>query len=106
MLEFLLLGMNLVGDLHYSTSHNTNLTILEFYFLSGSNQITGTIPTELGLLTSLQWLDLSNNQLTGTLPEEVKQLDGTTIDYGKFISSNYFPSFNHIIVLYQKDKSR
>ena len=38
------------------------------------NQLTGTIPTELGLLTYLQVLDLSGNRLTGTIPEELASL--------------------------------
>ena len=32
------------------------------------NQLTGTIPTELGNLTGLDQFNLSGNQLTGTIP--------------------------------------
>ena len=38
------------------------------------NQLTGEIPTELGSLTSLEWLDLSSNQLTGEIPTELGSL--------------------------------
>ena len=38
------------------------------------NDLTGTIPTELGALTSLQWLTLDKNQLTGTIPTELGSL--------------------------------
>ena len=35
------------------------------------NSLQGTIPTELGLLTSLQWLSVCDNFLTGAVPNEV-----------------------------------
>jgi len=35
------------------------------------NSLTGLIPSELGLLTNLEWLYLYGNSLTGTLPNEV-----------------------------------
>ena len=37
--------------------------------------MTGTIPTELGNLTSLAILNLSANQLTGEIPAELGRLD-------------------------------
>ena len=39
-----------------------------------SNQLTGTIPAELGSLTNLERLYLSYNQLTGTIPPELGSL--------------------------------
>ena len=38
------------------------------------NQLTGTIPSELSNLASLEWLSLSFNQLTGTIPVELEKL--------------------------------
>ncbi|MEK8018671.1 MAG: choice-of-anchor D domain-containing protein, partial [Candidatus Parabeggiatoa sp.] len=38
------------------------------------NQLTGTIPTELGNLVNLTVLDLSYNQLTGTIPTKLSNL--------------------------------
>jgi hypothetical protein len=38
------------------------------------SQLTGEIPTELGLLTKLQTLSLSQNELTGQIPSELGQL--------------------------------
>ena len=38
------------------------------------NELTGTIPPELGQLSSLDVLDLSTNELTGTIPPELGQL--------------------------------
>ncbi len=39
-----------------------------------SNQLTGTIPTEIGSLTNLTSLNLGSNQLTGTIPAEIGSL--------------------------------
>ena len=50
-----------------------------------SNQMVGTIPTELGRLSNLQVLDLDSNNLTGTLPTELGKLINVT---GLHLSSN------------------
>ncbi len=38
------------------------------------NQLSGTIPSELGNLSNLTWLDLWGNQLSGTIPSELDNL--------------------------------
>ena len=38
------------------------------------NQLTGTIPPELGTLSSLEWVSLYQNQLTGEIPAELGNL--------------------------------
>lgn len=53
----------------------TNLQELDLSFSS----FRGTLPSELGLLTQLQRLDVSNNQITGMLPLEIGQL--TNLQY-------------------------
>jgi Leucine-rich repeat (LRR) protein len=45
--------------------------------LSG-NSLTGTIPTELRLLSNLTWLSLDNNSLTGSIPTELGLLSNLT----------------------------
>jgi Leucine-rich repeat (LRR) protein len=44
----------------------------------GSNNLTGTIPTELGQLTSITLLDLQTNQITGEIPSEIGNLNNLT----------------------------
>lgn len=39
-----------------------------------SNGISGTLPTELGLLTNLQHLDLASNLLSDAIPAEFGNL--------------------------------
>jgi Leucine-rich repeat (LRR) protein len=52
----------------------TGLMNLELPF----NELTGTIPTELGLLTALTFLDLEVNALTGIIPSELGMLIPST----------------------------
>jgi hypothetical protein len=42
-------------------------------YLSGNN-LNGTIPTEIGLMTSLKWLELGGNEFTGTVPTSLASL--------------------------------
>ncbi len=42
------------------------------------NQLTGTIPAELGNLGNLKWINLNGNQLTGTIPAELGNLGNLT----------------------------
>src|SRR6185437_6618295 len=45
-----------------------------FVRLDGNN-LVGTIPTELGLLTKLEWLELRENHLTGEIPVTLARLN-------------------------------
>ena len=49
------------------------LTNLEWLSLN-RNQLSGSIPAELGQLTNLKWLSLDRNQLSGSIPAELSQL--------------------------------
>lgn len=52
-----------------------NITTLS---LPGNN-LVGTLPREIGVLTNLTTLDLSNNALTGSLPPEISNLTALTV---------------------------
>jgi hypothetical protein len=54
------------------------LNSLRYLYLN-SNQLTGTIPPELGQLTNLTDISLNSNQLTGTIPPELAQLTNLKI---------------------------
>jgi len=53
------------------------------YFLfqpSDENNLTGEVPSELGLLSSLKFLNLARNQLKGRIPTEIGMLHSTLQD--------------------------
>ena len=58
---------NLSGTIPSELSNLTNLYRLDLY----RNQLTGTIPAELGGLANLVFLSLYENQLTGAIPAEL-----------------------------------
>ena len=54
-----------------------NLTNLTFLYLTNT-QLTGSIPSEIGNLTNMEYLYLYNNQLTGSIPPEIGNLTNLT----------------------------
>ena len=63
-------GNELTGSIPSEIGNLTNLTVL---YLDG-NSITGSIPPEIGNLTNLITLGLDDNQLTGSIPPEIGNL--------------------------------
>jgi Leucine-rich repeat (LRR) protein len=57
----------LTGSIPSEIGYLTNLIILDLY----TNQLTGSIPPEIGNLTNLIRLDLSDNQLSSVIPDEI-----------------------------------
>eukprot|EP00934_Nitzschia_sp_Nitz4_P007865 Nitzschia sp. Nitz4//scaffold393_size11853//9698//11425//NITZ4_009023-RA/size11853-processed-gene-0.12-mRNA-1//-1//CDS//3329550226//7855//frame0 len=51
------------------------LSGLEALYLDNNGGLTGTLPTELGLLTELETLDVHDTSLTGTIPTELGSLE-------------------------------
>ena len=57
------------------------VTVLQLH----QGQLAGSIPSELGGLTALTWLDLSGNQFTGAIPPEFSRLTSLS---GLVVTSN------------------
>ncbi|KAL7536265.1 hypothetical protein ACHAXR_007034 [Thalassiosira sp. AJA248-18] len=73
-LEVLDMSMNkLDGELPAEVISDTEQSRLHFLSLH-TNNITGPIPTSIGLLKNLTTLDLSLNQFTGDIPVEIGKL--------------------------------
>jgi Leucine-rich repeat (LRR) protein len=60
-------GNQLTGSIPPEIGNLTNLTRL----ISDYNQLTGSIPPEIGNLTNLNYLRLNDNQLSGIIPDEI-----------------------------------
>jgi len=61
---------NLTGSIPPEIGNLTNLTKIQL----GYNELTGSIPPEIGNLTNLTQLTLRNNQLTGEIPSSIGNL--------------------------------
>ena len=65
-----------IGQWHgVTTDANGRVTNLDL----NDNQLSGTIPAQLGNLSSLEGLNLTRNQLSGTIPAELGELADLTI---------------------------
>lgn len=56
----------------YGVSTSWDGTVVGLYLYN--NNLTGSIPSEIGKLSHLEWLYLEYNSLSGTLPESISQL--------------------------------
>lgn len=58
---------NLTGSIPIEIGNLTSLVTLDI----SQNALTGSIPPQIGLLTDLELLDLSNNQISGVIPKTI-----------------------------------
>ena len=80
-----LYNQELTGSIPLEIGCLTNLT----HLVLSSNQLTGSIPPEMGNLTSLTELFLYDNQLTGEIPQEVCDLmESNNINIDAILSGN------------------
>eukprot|EP01098_Paradermamoeba_levis_P001601 TRINITY_DN11874_c0_g1_i1.p1 TRINITY_DN11874_c0_g1~~TRINITY_DN11874_c0_g1_i1.p1 ORF type:complete len:272 (-),score=45.47 TRINITY_DN11874_c0_g1_i1:17-781(-) len=82
-----------------------SMTRLEWLYLK-SLSLSGTFPTELGRLTKLLWVDASDNQISGTIPSEL--FSDRVIEWVEIYSnslSGTLPDFNNVTQLMWLDTS-
>ncbi|KAM0887182.1 hypothetical protein ACQ4PT_029226 [Festuca glaucescens] len=72
--ELKLVGANIASTTLQFVSNLSSLSMLEV----SDNQLSGSVPVEIGMLTNLSCLDLSNNNLSGSLPVEIGVLTKLT----------------------------
>ncbi len=70
-------GNNLTGSLPVELGDLANLESLEL----DNNLISGTIPSQLGNLSALEFISLHSNQLTGQIPPELGDLGAINVIY-------------------------
>lgn len=75
--EIILKGNNLSGTIPGELGQLTSLKYLQL----DTNNLSGSIPIELGQLTNLQYLYLNGNQLTDTIPSELTQISNLLLLY-------------------------
>jgi Leucine-rich repeat (LRR) protein len=76
-----LFSNQLSGSIPAELGNLSNLRVLYLY----SNRLSGSIPAELGNLSNLRWLYLNGNQLSGLIPAELGNLSNLQ---GLYLSSN------------------
>ena len=62
---------NLIGELPEEIG---NLTAIQWIYISNNENLTGTIPSSIGNLVNLETLYLNNCGLSGTIPSEISDL--------------------------------
>ena len=65
------------------------------FIQAGVNKLNGSLPTTIGGLTTLQYLDFQQNSLTGPVPDTLSNLTRLTVlrlSYNSFDSSLSMPS--------------
>ena len=73
--DLVIVGCNITGTIPTTLG---NMPTLELIDLS-DNDLTGTLPTELGQIVGLRVLEVNGNKLTGTIPSELGMLTKLTL---------------------------
>lgn len=69
------LSVNKLSGKVYSAEGKTSSYPATHSLFLGASFLAGTIPTELGALSTLWWLELYSNTLEGSIPTEFGQLE-------------------------------
>ncbi len=81
-LEFLDISNALEGELPAALGNIPNLQTIIIYqdtATFGKGKLTGTIPEELGNLSQLNYINISNHQLTGSIPATMTEMSELTV---------------------------
>jgi len=62
------------------TAEIGKLTTLSFFIVSSNPSLSGTIPTEVGLLSSLVRFDVDRTSMVGSVPQELCDLRGGVLE--------------------------
>ncbi|KAG2675425.1 hypothetical protein I3760_12G004300 [Carya illinoinensis] len=65
--------------IYFGINYVNSLLYFSRQIILRNNSLSGTIPTEIGCLKRLRWLDLSHNKLIGTIPTQISEL--TDLEY-------------------------
>ena len=90
-------GNDLSGSIPPELGKLSNLSWLDLY----GNDLSGSIPPELGKLTNLEDLDLSGNDLSGSIPPELGNLTNlrNLLLYGNDLSGSIPPELGNLTKL-------
>ena len=76
-------------------AHHNLSTLSDRICSTDENNLVGTIPTAIGLLTTLAELDLHSNEISGSIPTEIGTL--TSLSYLDLDVSGLVPKHNMTI---------
>lgn len=90
----------LTGSIPPELGDLPGLTVLHLYF----NQLSGSLPPELGKLTSLQQLYLYSNKLSGDIPPELEDLSALLASSGLRMSFHALHSDDAALIAFLDSK--